>query len=173
MLALGRIDATSAAIAAPRHRVEEDSGVGALPTPHLYLGSRWSTYGRERLANRLDLRLENLADVSIDLAGAGLRPQCLKIGRVDRRSCGDQVPRDDDRPDRGARRVRGPSGRRADRGQVIGSRKAAVLPPSGVVGIPSLRWSHVRTRVALIFTATRLFSIISTRGLTSSEYGPL
>ncbi len=80
VLALGRVDATSAAIAAPRHRVEEDSGVGALPTPHVYLGSRWSTYGRERLANRLDLRLENLADVSIDLAGAGLRPQCLKIG---------------------------------------------------------------------------------------------
>ena len=76
----GRIDATSAALAAPRHRVEEDSGVGAVPTPHVHLGSRWSAYGRERLANRLDLRLENLADVSIDLAGAGLRTQCLTIG---------------------------------------------------------------------------------------------
>ena len=59
------------------------------------------------------------------------------------------------------------------RRQSIGSRKASVVPPRAWGGMPSLRWSQVRMRSALTFTATRLFSMNSTRGLTSSEYGPL
>ena len=44
----------------------------------------------------------------------------------------------------------------------------AVVPPTGIGSMPSLWWSHDRVRATSTRTATRLCSMNSTRGLTSS-----
>ena len=49
----------------------------------------------------------------------------------------------------------------------------AVVPPSGIASMPSLRWSQERIRCGSRRTTTRLWAMNSTNGLISSEYGPL
>jgi hypothetical protein len=66
--------------------------------------------------------------------------------------------------------------RRADGPALLlrpGYRNAAVDPPSGTGSIPSFAWSHERVRSTSTRTATRLASISSTNGRSSSVYGPL
>ena len=77
--ALGRVDATSFGIADRRHDVVDITEVAALPTPNLRVGQAWRATSPERIANRLELTLANVADLSVDLVGAHLDPRCLTI----------------------------------------------------------------------------------------------
>ena len=49
----------------------------------------------------------------------------------------------------------------------------AVLPPMGIAGMPSLRWSQLRSRLGTTRTQMRLFIIWSMNGRISSVYGPV
>jgi hypothetical protein len=49
----------------------------------------------------------------------------------------------------------------------------AVLPPSSIWGMPSLRWSQDRIRAASRRTTTRFLAMNSTNGFISSVYSPL